>query len=70
MAFFSLRRVTSGGKFIPEIDGLRFVAIASVVISHVQSLLVERSSIASNGGWLFRAVDHDPLETFIGMRPG
>jgi peptidoglycan/LPS O-acetylase OafA/YrhL len=58
MAFFSLRRVTSGGKFIPEIDGLRFVAIASVVISHVQSLLVERSSIASNGGWLFRAVDH------------
>src|SRR6202789_450896 len=30
----SLRRITSGGSYIPEIDGLRFVAIASVVIYH------------------------------------
>lgn len=58
MAFYSLRRITSGGKFIPEIDGLRFVAIASVVISHVQFLLVERSGMASSGNWLFRAVNH------------
>ena len=30
----SLRRITSGGNYIPEIDGLRFIAIASVVIYH------------------------------------
>jgi peptidoglycan/LPS O-acetylase OafA/YrhL len=29
-----LRRITSTGKFVPEIDGLRFVAIASVVLYH------------------------------------
>lgn len=30
----SLRRITSGGGYIPEVDGLRFVAIASVVLYH------------------------------------
>jgi peptidoglycan/LPS O-acetylase OafA/YrhL len=37
MSFFRLhlRRVTSGGRWIPEIDGLRFVAIASVVLFHI-----------------------------------
>jgi peptidoglycan/LPS O-acetylase OafA/YrhL len=29
-----LRRITSTGKFIPEIDGLRFIAIVSVVLYH------------------------------------
>ncbi|HTQ52984.1 MAG TPA: acyltransferase [Bryobacteraceae bacterium] len=29
-----LRRITSGGRFVPEIDGLRFVAIAAVVAFH------------------------------------
>lgn len=31
----SLRRVTSSGRYIPEIDGLRFVAIATVLFYHV-----------------------------------
>ena len=40
LTFFSslpgkLRRVTSGGKFISEIDGLRFVAIMPVLIQHM-----------------------------------
>lgn len=30
----SLRRVTSGGAYIPEIDGLRFIAIMSVLAYH------------------------------------
>jgi peptidoglycan/LPS O-acetylase OafA/YrhL len=30
-----LRRQTSGGTFIPEIDGLRFAAIAAVVVFHL-----------------------------------
>ncbi|HUM06695.1 MAG TPA: acyltransferase [Terriglobales bacterium] len=29
------RRITTQGRFIPQIDGLRFVAIASVVLFHV-----------------------------------
>jgi hypothetical protein len=29
------RRVTTSGGFIPEIDGLRFIAIISVVIFHL-----------------------------------
>lgn len=31
----SLKRITSSGKFIPEIDGLRFIAIFSVIIFHL-----------------------------------
>jgi peptidoglycan/LPS O-acetylase OafA/YrhL len=30
-------RVTSGGKFIPSIDGLRFIAIATVVLHHLNT---------------------------------
>ena len=44
-----LTRITSGGKFIPEIDGLRFVAIASVVAFHIHQYLVDRAGIASLG---------------------
>jgi len=29
------RRITTQGRFIPQIDGLRFVAIASVVLFHI-----------------------------------
>ena len=37
----SLRRITSSGRFIPEIDGLRFIAIMSVVLYHVRGYLLE-----------------------------
>jgi peptidoglycan/LPS O-acetylase OafA/YrhL len=37
-----LRRVTSSGRFIPEIDGLRFVAIMSVLLYHLRGYLLER----------------------------
>jgi peptidoglycan/LPS O-acetylase OafA/YrhL len=35
--FDRLRRITSSGRFVPEIDGLRFFAIASVVLFHVNA---------------------------------
>ncbi|HXK49297.1 MAG TPA: acyltransferase [Clostridiales bacterium] len=35
----SFRRITSSGSFIPEIDGLRFVAILSVVLFHLREFL-------------------------------
>jgi peptidoglycan/LPS O-acetylase OafA/YrhL len=35
----AFQRVTSSGAFIPEIDGLRFIAIASVVLFHLLAQL-------------------------------
>ncbi len=35
----SLRRVTSGAAFIPEIDGLRFLAIFPVILQHFSERL-------------------------------
>jgi peptidoglycan/LPS O-acetylase OafA/YrhL len=37
------RRVTTDGRWIPEIDGLRFLAIASVVLHHLNDELHYRS---------------------------
>ena len=50
------RRITSSGKFIPEIDGLRFFAIVSVYIYHLAEDVLRHSpstssQVASN--WLF-----------------
>ena len=39
------RRQTSGGTFIPEIDGLRFVAIAAVVAYHLHGQLARYNSV-------------------------
>ena len=41
---FQFRRITTQKRFIPQIDGLRFVAIASVVFFHIYSAL-ERGAI-------------------------
>src|SRR5580765_1279387 len=39
-----LRRITTQKRFIPQIDGLRFVAIASVVLFHIYAAL-ERGAV-------------------------
>ncbi len=31
----SFRRITTSGRFIPKVDGLRFIAIVSVVLYHL-----------------------------------
>lgn len=38
----NFRRIISKGAFIPEIDGLRFIAIASVVLFHLNAFLLEK----------------------------
>lgn len=38
----SFRRITSSGGFMPEIDGLRFIAIASVVLFHTHGFIVAK----------------------------
>jgi peptidoglycan/LPS O-acetylase OafA/YrhL len=50
-----LSRITSSGKFIPEIDGLRFIAIALVVLLHIHFY------VANKAGERF-----DPAPTFFG----
>jgi peptidoglycan/LPS O-acetylase OafA/YrhL len=51
------RRITSTGAFIPEIDGLRFLAIFSVFIYHLAGDVLRHSSgqaaSALKGNWLF-----------------
>ncbi|WP_316838235.1 acyltransferase [Pedobacter nutrimenti] len=38
----SFKRITSSGSFIPEIDGLRFIAITSVVLYHITGYLMTK----------------------------
>ena len=54
----SLSRVTSGGVFIPEVDGLRFIAIASVVLLHLQWALANRFSTFVPANPVTAAIGH------------
>ena len=42
---WGLRRITSGSSWIPEIDGLRFVAIALVVLFHLTAQVQAKSIV-------------------------
>lgn len=44
---FSFKRITSSGGYIPEIDGLRFIAIASVLLYHLDIFLSAKYSSPS-----------------------
>lgn len=44
------RIVTPGRRFIPEIDGLRFIAIAIVVLFHLHGWVLSRVLAAGTGG--------------------
>ncbi len=57
-----IRRITRDGRWIPEIDGLRFVAIASVFLFHLSGELQLRSGriipIEPRYSGLFWLIDH------------
>jgi peptidoglycan/LPS O-acetylase OafA/YrhL len=56
----TLRRITAGGSFIPQIDGLRFVAILSVVLFHLHGSLMHNGAVASpfvNSGEALQMLD-------------
>ncbi|MDB5329622.1 MAG: hypothetical protein JWP03_773 [Phycisphaerales bacterium] len=71
-AFTSLRRLlsreTSSGRFVPEIDGLRFFAILLVMLFHVEAFVLVKSAIAFNApperSWGHAVVS----QGFIGVR--
>ena len=46
----NLRRITTTGNFVPEIDGLRFIAISSVVLYHINGYLLLRNHYAYTRG--------------------
>jgi peptidoglycan/LPS O-acetylase OafA/YrhL len=60
--FSRLRRITSGATWIPEIDGLRFVAIFSVVLFHLGGEVYSKSGLLlTNRQWyvpLLRCISH------------
>lgn len=54
-----LRRRTTTGDWLPEIDGLRFVAIASVLVLHLQGQIENHytRAVHPSCAWLVRAFD-------------
>ncbi len=56
-----VRRVTRDGRWIPEIDGLRFLAIAGVLIFHLAGELQARS-----GRWITIEPRYKPLFDVLG----
>lgn len=44
-----LRRITSGKKYIPQVDGLRFIAISSVLFFHIYGHLVFGGGVVRGG---------------------
>ncbi len=57
-----LRRITTDGSWIRELDGLRFVAIVSVVLYHIVAQLLVKSDhpidVQSRYFWMIRAVEN------------
>jgi peptidoglycan/LPS O-acetylase OafA/YrhL len=46
----SFRRITTTGAFIPEIDGLRFIAVISVIFLHCYAEVLRRMAMVANPG--------------------
>ena len=57
-----LSRVTTSGRYIPEIDGLRFLAIMPVVLVHVRNFLLVKNEISpvavAETDWLAHLTAH------------
>jgi peptidoglycan/LPS O-acetylase OafA/YrhL len=50
-----LRRRTTTGRWLPEIDGLRFIAIASVLLFHMQGQIEHHYALEVSHSWFARA---------------
>ncbi len=53
-----LQRRTSSGWFLPQIDGLRFVAIATVLIVHIIAYTIGTSAASDSSSWLVSNYEH------------
>jgi len=51
-SWLSLRRVVASGSYIPEIDGLRFIAVAAVIVFHISEMTrIHLGAYAPTGHW-------------------
>jgi peptidoglycan/LPS O-acetylase OafA/YrhL len=55
---FTLRRIITGNRYVPEIDGLRFIAIMSVVLFHAFGYYSVRSGLAVTSSWITTFLIH------------
>lgn len=53
-----LRRITSSGRFVPEIDGLRFAAIAAVVLTHLHGFTLRMGAVPGGQDFFRPFVEH------------
>jgi peptidoglycan/LPS O-acetylase OafA/YrhL len=63
-----LRRITTSGRFVPEIDGLRCLAIAMVVIYHLDDTLRARAAPALRGTWTGSWASHLAQQGHYGVQ--
>jgi len=63
----SFNRITTSGNFIPEIDGLRFLAIFSVVCFHLIIFLTNKFPLILNNGLFVKNIQHFFLHGHIGV---
>lgn len=62
----SLSRITSGSVIIPEIDGLRFLAIAPVVLQHFSERIIKAYPPATDAGnAIARLLSHGHIGVYI-----
>lgn len=59
-------RLTSSGRFIPEIDGLRFIAIFSVIVAHVCSDTAEHTP--PSGSSIDQFIYHAACSGVVGVK--
>jgi peptidoglycan/LPS O-acetylase OafA/YrhL len=63
----SFQRITSSGNFIPELDGLRFIAIASVVLYHLRGFINVKDTNTYTDNMDYSVLQHYLTHARIGV---
>jgi peptidoglycan/LPS O-acetylase OafA/YrhL len=63
-----LARETSSGRFLPGVDGLRFFAIAGVLVFHFHEYVGQHGAVASSGVGIDGAMDRVCAQGFVGVQ--